>query len=74
MRNNDIIMWYSVEGDYKPKGEVLARDRFDCVLCGYLSFDDEDGWLCESEGSKMYDVRYFIPISELMFNVKDEVK
>lgn len=37
-----------------PNYEVLCCDKYGEELIGWLSYSD-DQWLCESEGSMMYD-------------------
>ena len=70
-----MIKWYNIKKEFKPSGEVLAKDKHNNMLLGFVNFDeDEYNYVCEATegGCIMYDVEYFIPAKELLINIENE--
>lgn len=70
-----MIKWYNINKEFKPTGEVLAKDENNEMLLGFVNYDEEEGcYVCEETegGYLLYNVTHFIPGKELILNIEVE--
>lgn len=71
--NNMEMKWYPVDGQFKPEGEVLAKNISNDVMIGYIYY--EEGYqiyICEDNYQSLKDITHFIPVSELIINIEEK--